>query len=96
MDERTRWLFCLGLRPDASWDDVTHAYRSLIQVWHPDRFAHNARLQEDAQEKLKEINQAYDWLTNNWHVYSHPAQSPLLPTSADLHFQIGPHERLVS
>lgn len=50
----------LGLKPDASEQEVKNAYRDLAKVWHPDRFAHDARLQQKAQEKLKEINEAYD------------------------------------
>jgi nucleotide-binding universal stress UspA family protein len=40
-------------------DDLEQAYRDLVQVWHPDRYAHNARLQQKAEEKLKDINRAY-------------------------------------
>ena len=50
----------LGLRPDASEQEVKNAYRDLAKVWHPDRFAHDPRLQQKAQEKLKEINEAYE------------------------------------
>jgi hypothetical protein len=34
----------------------------MVQVWHPDRFATNPRLQKMAQEKLCEINEAYEKL----------------------------------
>ena len=50
----------LGLKPDASEQEVKNAYRDLAKVWHPDRFAHDPRLQQKAQEKLKEINEAYE------------------------------------
>jgi len=49
----------LGLRPGASSVDVKQAYRRLVKQWHPDRFAHDARSQRIAEEKLKEINEAY-------------------------------------
>jgi curved DNA-binding protein CbpA len=39
-------------------------------VWHPDRFPNDPRLQEKAQEKLKEINLAYDYLKS--HRYTPP------------------------
>ena len=39
--------------------DLDQAYRDLVQVWHPDRYASNARLQQKAEEKLKDINRAY-------------------------------------
>ncbi len=52
----------LGLYPGASQEDVHRQYRDLAQVWHPDRFAHNERLQEKAQRNLKRINEAFEVL----------------------------------
>jgi hypothetical protein len=50
----------LGLRPGASLDEAKQAHRDLVKVWHPDRFSNDPRLQARAQEKLQEINAAYD------------------------------------
>lgn len=55
----------LGLDPGASSEQVRQAYRDMARVWHPDRFAHDPRLQQKAQEKLKEINEAYERLQDN-------------------------------
>jgi curved DNA-binding protein CbpA len=52
----------LGLEPGASPKKVKQAYRDLLWVWHPDRFEGNPRLQDVAQEKLKDINNAYEQL----------------------------------
>lgn len=49
----------LGLEPGATAQEIKTAYRDLAKVWHPDRFAHDPRLQQKAQERLKEINEAY-------------------------------------
>lgn len=49
----------LELTPSASPAEVKRAYRDLMQVWHPDRFAHDRRLQRRAQEKSRAINDAY-------------------------------------
>ena len=49
----------LELNPDASMDEVQQAYKDLVNIWHPDRFATNPRLKEKAERKLKEINRAY-------------------------------------
>jgi hypothetical protein len=49
----------LGLRPGASTAEIKHAYRRLVRQWHPDRFTHDPRSQRVAEEKLKEINEAY-------------------------------------
>jgi curved DNA-binding protein CbpA len=65
IDERERCLEILGLKPGAAAQEIKAAYRDLAKVWHPDRFAHDPRLQEKAQDKLKEINEAYEALTSN-------------------------------
>lgn len=62
-DEREKCLELLGLKPGASAQEIKAAYRDLAKVWHPDRFAHDPRLQQKAQNKLKEINEAYEALT---------------------------------
>lgn len=63
MDELNKWYELLGVRPGASLQELKTAHRDMAKVWHPDRFAHDPRLQQKAQEKLKEINEAYDQLT---------------------------------
>ena len=50
----------LGLKAGASKEELTQAYRDLANVWHPDRFVGNQRLQKKAEDKLKEINGAYE------------------------------------
>jgi tetratricopeptide (TPR) repeat protein len=49
----------LEIGANASPEEVRQAYLLLVNVWHPDRFGHNADLQAKAQEKLKAINEAY-------------------------------------
>jgi len=58
----SRCIEILGLKPNASHEEVNQAYRDLANVWHPDRFANNLRLQKKAEEKLKEINAAYEYI----------------------------------
>ncbi len=50
----------LELESDASEEQVRQAYKDMVNVWHPDRFANNPRLRQKAEEKLKEANIAYD------------------------------------
>ena len=53
-DELTKYYALLGLSPGASPLELKAAHRDLAKVWHPDRFLHDPRLREKAQEKLKE------------------------------------------
>lgn len=63
-DELDRCYKLLGVAPGASGQELKEAYRDLAKVWHPDRFSHDPRLQQKAQEKLKEINEAYARLSS--------------------------------
>lgn len=54
----------LGVKPGVSIRELKAAHRDLAKVWHPDRFLHDPRLQEKAQEKLKEINEAYELISS--------------------------------
>ena len=49
----------LELNPDATLDAVKRSYRSLVKLWHPDRYAPGSSMQAMAQEKIKDINLAY-------------------------------------
>jgi hypothetical protein len=62
MSDLTECYNLLGLRPGASSAELKAAHRDLAKVWHPDRFHHDPRLKQKAEEKLKEINEAYNWL----------------------------------
>ena len=53
----------LGLKPGASQEEIKSAYRKLVKQYHPDQFRDNP-LQDLAQEKLAEINEAYKILTS--------------------------------
>jgi hypothetical protein len=63
-DELSKYYELLGVAPGASGRVLKDAYRDLAKVWHPDRFSHDPRLQQKAQDKLKEINEAYELLTS--------------------------------
>ncbi len=52
----------LGVPHGASEDEIKKAYRDLVRKYHPDNYANNP-LADLAQEKMKEINEAYDLLT---------------------------------
>jgi len=49
----------LGIDPSATDDEVKATYRELAKKYHPDNYTDNP-LSNLAQEKMQEINQAYD------------------------------------
>ena len=49
----------LGLNDTADAQQVHQAYRTLVKAWHPDRFPEGEQ-QREAQEKLIELNLAYE------------------------------------
>lgn len=54
----------LGVKEGASEDEIKKAYRELAKKYHPDRYADNP-LKELAEDKMREINEAYDYLLKN-------------------------------
>ena len=53
-------LQILDLDEKATLDDAKACYKDLVNIWHPDRFSNNPRLKQKAEDKLKEINIAYE------------------------------------
>src|SRR3954471_14416528 len=49
----------LGVKRDASADEIKKAHRKLVRKYHPDVNKNNA----DATEKFKEVQEAYDVLS---------------------------------
>ena len=54
----------LGIREGASEEEIKKAYRELVKKYHPDQYRDNP-LSKLAEEKLREINEAYDYLMKN-------------------------------
>lgn len=53
----------LDIPPDSSAERIKEQYRFLANAWHPDKFANPAQ-KARAQEKIKDINEAYQVLSN--------------------------------
>jgi len=71
----------LELDSNASIDEAKQAYKDMVNIWHPDRFSNNPRLKQKAEDKLKEINEAYEMMKSFL-----SSKKPLEPEKA-------PHEK---
>ena len=62
----------LGISENASEEEIKKAYKELVKKYHPDKYQDNP-LAELAEEKLQEVNEAYDMLIkkNNSSGYSY-------------------------
>ena len=58
-------LKTLGLERGASRKEMRDTYRDLVKVWHPDRFSNDGKLRSRAEEKLKEVNAAFQRLNSS-------------------------------
>lgn len=54
----------LGIKEGASEKEIKEAYREQVKKYHPDRHQDNP-LYDLAEEKLQEINEAYEYLMKN-------------------------------
>ncbi len=53
----------LGVSRNATDDEIRKAYRELVKKYHPDKYQDNP-LADLAEEKLREVNEAYDQIMN--------------------------------
>ncbi|KAL2010409.1 hypothetical protein VTN00DRAFT_6216 [Thermoascus crustaceus] len=60
MVAETKLYDSLGIKPDASQDEIRKAYRKAALRWHPDKNKDNPQ----AAEKFKEVSQAYEVLSD--------------------------------
>ena len=51
----------LGIKEGTNAEGIKKAYKELVRKYHPDQYQNNP-LSDLAEEKLKEINEAYDYL----------------------------------
>ncbi len=64
----------LNISPTATDEEVKRAYRDLARKYHPDNY-HDNPLADLAQEKMKEINEAYDQIQKQRKASSAASQS---------------------
>lgn len=61
----TEYYDLLGVKPDAPLDDIKKSFKKLASKWHPDKWLNSSQEQkETAEQKFKDINQAYETLRN--------------------------------
>lgn len=60
MSEILKSYELLGLQPGASSKAIKKAYRDSVKKWHPDQFASQPQQRQQAEEKLKDINLAFE------------------------------------
>lgn len=78
----------LGVSPSATDDEIKNAYREMAKKYHPDNYA-NSPLADVAEEKMKEVNEAYDEIqriranssSSGGHAYGHTYNSTTSDTS---------------
>lgn len=56
----------LGLDRGAGRDEIRKAYREMIKKYHPDKFRSNPDMLKLAEEKTREINEAYTYLMEHF------------------------------
>ncbi len=61
---------------NASAAEIENSYRTLVKVWHPDRFQSDQKLRLAAEEKLKEINAAHEFLLSQPAAPEPPRSAP--------------------
>lgn len=67
MQTERDYYHMLGIRPNASQEDIRRAYYRLAMQFHPDKNA-----DANAQARFQEINEAYEVLKDPQRVSHHP------------------------
>ena len=68
----SRALFVLGLNEGASFQQAQSAYKSLLKKWHPDRYVNDEKERQVAEQKSKEVTEAFEQLKK--HKFSNSKQ----------------------
>jgi hypothetical protein len=61
----------LHVQPGCTWKELRMSYRRLVRRAHPDRLEPGSREKPEAEERLKDINRAYDNLEHYYRRHGH-------------------------
>ena len=65
-EDKSKYYQILGVQKGASADELKRAYFKLVKEHHPDRYTNSSESEKKYHEdKMKQINEAYDKLTKN-------------------------------
>lgn len=65
--DEERYFQVLGVAPGADWEQIKKAYRQCSMQYHPDKVAHlGDEFLRVAEEKMKDLNQAYQYLEKKY------------------------------
>lgn len=64
----------LGIKEGVSKDEIKKAYREMAKKYHPDQYGNNP-LKDLAEDKMRELNEAYEYLMKNTSESSHKSYS---------------------
>ena len=66
-DNPNRYYAILGVNKNITKDELKKAYYKLVKKYHPDKFENSSKKEkENAENKMKEINEAYEYLMKNF------------------------------
>ncbi|WP_405351870.1 DnaJ domain-containing protein [Fusobacterium animalis] len=64
-DNPSRYYAILGVNKNITKDELKKVYYKLVKKYHPDKFENSSK-KENAENKMKEINEAYEYLMKNF------------------------------
>jgi hypothetical protein len=82
MASTERFRAILEVEESASIGDLQRAYRQILHVWNPERFAHDPELRERAVQKCREADQAFEALVTA-HVAANDSAVPPVRTTTE-------------
>ncbi|MFZ8018495.1 DnaJ domain-containing protein [Fusobacterium watanabei] len=66
-DNPNKYYAILGVNKNITKDELKKVYYKLVKKYHPDKFENSSKKEkENAENKMKEINEAYEYLMKNF------------------------------